>query len=45
MTEQLQNNTIYESEKTLELCEIIENAWSDEDLPQEEIEKILNNDK
>ena len=42
MTELLENNAIYECEKTLEICEIIENAWNNEELPKEEIEKILS---
>ncbi len=42
MTELLENNSLYEWELTLEICESIENAWKNEELPQEEIEKILS---
>lgn len=42
MTELLENNSLYEWELTLEICESIENAWKNEELPKQEIEKILS---
>lgn len=42
MTQRLQQLALQESEKTMELCEIIENAWSDEKFTKDEIQKILD---
>ena len=42
MTQLLQQLALQESEKTFSQCEIIENAWSDEEFTKEEIEKILS---
>jgi hypothetical protein len=42
MTEILQKNSLTEWEKTLEICEIVENAW-EWDIDTDELEKILEN--
>lgn len=42
MAETLKKIALQEFEKTMELCEIIENAWSDEKFTKDEIQKFLD---